>query len=427
MGKGEALSPIEAVKEFAKILTNFVGKYSSFINKEFEKFFGVKIDKICGMEHTYKEYERAQAIYALNKFVNEKCKPIKTVNIDEEKGLVTPSYEQVRIGRNEYEKLLTVGEIFFKWKRMKMILSINFKGDWQRRATIYFRVQDSEKAEEFVKKLREFMQNYNLLKGEKLVFLKQYEFDFLEYPDLDWDDVILKEKAKEEIILNTIFPLDNETDCIIYGIPWRRGLLFGGIAGTGKTQVCRVLCNKVPEGVTVIWATPKALYETTCVSLLFEAARYLRPTLLIIEDIDFIGTDRSIDNGDVLGELLTQLDGNDPNHGVFVVATTNRPQLLDIALANRPSRFDVKMEFKVPDSNERIRLIKLFTKNMKFENVPDYGKLSAMVEGLTGAHIKEAFVHAQLTAMKDGREKLRLNDIAERINQFRKKEPRMAV
>lgn len=420
------------IREFAKILTEFVGEYSSFFKKEFEKFFGAKIDKICGIEHIYKEYERSQAIYALNKFVNEKCNLIKIINIDEDEGLITPSYEEVRIGRNEYKKLLTTGEMFLKWKGIKMVLSIDFKGDWQRKSTLYFKVEHSEKAEKFTEEFRNFMQNYNLLKGEKLVFLKDYKFDFLKYPDLDWDDVILKEEIKEEILLNAIFPLDNEVDCLNCGIPWRRGLLFGGVAGTGKTQVCRVLCNKIPEGVTVIWATPKALYETTCISLLFEAARYLRPTLLIIEDVDFIGTDRSVDNDDILGELLTQLDGNDPNHGVFVVATTNRPQLLDVALANRPSRFDVKIEFGVPDSNERVKLIKLFTKNMNFENEGDessidYEKLSAIMEGLTGAHIKEVFVYAQLKALREGRKELRLDDISKRINYFREKKQTMIV
>lgn len=260
-----------------------------------------------------------------------------------------------------------------------------------------------------------------------MVFLKEYKFDFLECAELDWDDVILTKEMKEDIILNTVFALDNGVECVVSGIPWRRGLLFGGIAGTGKTQVCRVLCNKVPEGVTVIWATPKALYETTCVSLLFEAVRYLRPTLLIIEDIDFIGTDRSMDSSDILGELLTQLDGNDPNHGVFVVATTNRPNLLDVALANRPSRFDVKMEFEAPNANERVKLIKLFTKDMKFEKVVDYSGLSAMMDGLTGAHIKEAFVYAQLKALREGRKALRINDIVERVNQFREKKPDIVV
>lgn len=427
MPKRERLPPIEVIKEFAKVLTSFIDKYSSFSSRTFEKFFGVKIDKIGGIEHEYEEYERSQAVYALNKFVEEECKSIKIVNIDDTEGLIAPSYEEVRIGRSKYERLLIVGDIFFKWKKTKMVLTVNFEGNWRRKSTIYFKVKDSEKAEEFTEELRRFMRSHNLLRGEKLVFLKEYKFDFLEYPDLDWDAVILKDKVKENIVLNAVFPLDREAECLVHGIPWRRGLLFGGIAGTGKTQVCRVLCNKVPEGVTVIWATPKALYETTCVSILFEAARYLRPTLLIIEDIDFIGSDRSIDNSDILGELLTQLDGNDPNHGVFVVATTNRPQLLDVALANRPSRFDVKLEFEVPSASERIELIKLFTKNMKFEDVVNYKELSAIMEGLTGAYIKEAFVYAQLKAMKEGRKKLRLNDITKRVNQFRVKKPKMVV
>lgn len=432
LDKDEKTPPIYIVREFAKLLTSLVDKYSSFSTRELEKFLNTKVDKIGGIESEYEEYERAQAIYALNKFIEEKCKLVKIVNIDDTEGLVAPSYEEVRIGRNKYEKLLIVGEIFFKWKGTKMVLYINFGGGWRRKSTVYFRVKDSDKAEKFTEEFRKFMQNHNLLRGEKLVFLKDYKFDFLEYPNLDWNDVVLKEDMKEKIILNTIFHLESGVECAIHGVPWRRGLLFGGIAGTGKTQVCRVLCNKVPEGVTVIWATPKALYEATCVSLLFEAARYLRPTLLVIEDIDFIGADRSIEDSDILGELLTQLDGNDPNHGVFVVATTNRPQLLDIALANRPSRFDIKLDFEVPETAERIKLMKLFTKNMKFENeshgyLTDYGKLSAMMKGLTGAHIKETFVYAQLKALRDGREALRLDDIIERVNQFREKKPDIVV
>ena len=64
---------------------------------------------------------------------------------------------------------------------------------------------------------------------------------------------------------------------------------------------------------------------------------------------------------------------------------------------------------------------------MKFENVPVYDNLSTLTEGLTGAHIKEVFVYAQLKAFREGRKGLCLNDITERINQFREKKPTMVV
>ena len=420
MTKGKILSPMDSVREFAKTLVKLTDKYNSTSTREFERFFGVKMPKIGGVEREFKEYERVQAIYALNKFVDTECKIIKVINIDdEEEGLMAPRYEEVRIGRHKYERLLTIGQVFFKYKKIKMILNINFHGAWRRESTLYFRLRNSKKAGEFTDGFRRFMRNHNVLKGEKLVYLSKSKLDFLEYPKLDWNNVILREDIKEEIMLNAIFPLDNGVECVASGIPWRRGLLFCGVAGTGKTQVCRVLCNKVPEGTTVIWATPKALYDADVVMILFEAARYFSPTLLIIEDIDFIGTDRSMDNDDILGELLTQLDGNDPNYGVFIVATTNRPHLLDTALANRPSRFDIKLNFEVPEPNERIKLIKLFTKRMKFKKPLDYGEMSALTNGLTGAHIKEVFVYAQLKALKRGEIKIKLEDISKRLSQYK--------
>ena len=423
----EKLSPMESVKAFARILTTFIGEYSSCRIAEFEKFLGVKMENISATEEEYEAYERQQAIFAINKFVKNECEVVKTVNLDDEDGSIAPVYEQVRIGRNEYEKLLISGEIFLTWKKTRIIVYLYFQGSWTRKLTLFYRTKDAKQVNGFGKKFRTFMQKHNLYKGEKLIYLPRNEFDFLEYPELGWNDVVLKDEIKEEIDLNITFMLDNAAECLCSGIPWRRGLIFGGIAGTGKTQVCRILCNKVPKGVTVIWATPKALYEANTINTLFEAARYFQPTLLIIEDIDFIGKDRSIDDDDVLGELLTQLDGNDPNHGLFIVATTNRPQMLDLALANRPSRFDVKVDFNVPEDEERKKLIKLFTKKMEFESPLNYGKISLSMNGLTGAHIKEIFVYAQLKALKRGMKKIKPEDVSRRARFYKTNTSRMVV
>jgi len=427
LSKGIKLSPMESVKAFARILTMFIGEHSSCKITEFEKFLGVKMENISATEKEYEAYERQQAIFAINKFVENECKIVKTVNLDDEDGSIAPVYEQVRIGRNKYEKLLISGEIFLTWKKTRIIVYLYFQGSWTRKITLIHRTKDAKQVNEFSKKFRTFMQKHNLYKGEKLIYLPRNIFDFLEYPELGWNDVVLKDDVKEEIDLNITFMLDNAVECLHSGIPWRRGLIFGGIAGTGKTQVCRILCNKVPEGVTVIWATPKALYEANTINTLFEAARYFQPTLLIIEDIDFIGRDRSIDDDDVLGELLTQLDGNDPNHGLFIVATTNRPELLDLALANRPSRFDVKVNFNVPEDEERKKLIKLFTRKMKFESPLNYSKISLSMGGLTGAHIKEIFVYAQLKALKRGMKKIKPEDVSRRARFYKKNTSKMVV
>jgi len=402
---------------FARAILRVLGEDRNKRDEFIEKFLGVKRDKCNILTADFKFYQRSQAIYAANLFPTKSidCKIIKVTNITDE-GERAPTYERIQIKPDKKISLLTIGEFLLEWKNEKIILEIYFCG-YTRRIRLYSK--NIELASDFQDEFMRFMKTQNFLKGKRLIFLPRSEIDFLEFPKLNWKDVILKQELTDSIMLNIIFPITNEKKCTEIKIPWRRGVLMGSVAGTGKTQVCRILCNVLPDSTTLIWATPKALYESEKIQDLFEAARYFSPTLIIIEDIDFIGTSRDFVQNPILGELLTQLDGNDPNHGIFVIATTNRPEQLDVALANRPSRFDVKLEFSLPEENERIELMKLFTKGMKFDQSIDYKKIAAISNGLTGAHIKEIFVYAQLKALKRGSKKISFSDVEERVKQYK--------
>lgn len=406
-------SALAFARMILKILEGDVDKRDAIL----EEFLGVKRDKMTILSTDYAAFQRSQAIYAMNMFPTEdkNCKIIKTVNMTDE-GEEPPFYERIKVKRKKRMSLMTVGEFLLEYKGVRMVLESYFCG-YTLRSSIYASNEVMDLINEFQDRLTKYMRKHNFLKGEKLVLQPQSDFDFLEYPKLDWDDVVLKPEVREAIMLNVIFPLKNRKSLKKKGVAWRRGILMGGIAGTGKTQVCRILCNVLPKGVTLIWATPKALFDTEKIRDLFDAARYFSPTLLVIEDIDFIGQKRDFGHNTVLGELLTQLDGNDPNHGVFVLASTNRPDYLDEALANRPSRFDVKVEFPLPETSERKKLIELFTKDMEFENPNDIETIISASTGLTGAHIREIFVYAQIKALKEGREKLRTEDVMDRIKQ----------
>jgi len=415
MGKSE-----RKAYKFAKAILNVLGKDVNKRDKIMEEFLGVKHEKMTVLQKEFAMYQRSQAIYALNMFPAESkdTKVIKITNMTDE-GEQPPSYERIRIARRNKMTLMTIGEFLLTYKGKNIILEIYFCG-YTLRSSIYADIELMDLVNEFQDNFMKYMRKHNFLKGEKLVFDPHASLGFLEYPKLSWDDVILEPSIKETILLNIIFPLRNKTKLHNKKVPWRRGLLMGGIAGTGKTQVCRILCNVLPKNVTLIWATPKALYDSDKIRALFEAARYFSPCLIIIEDIDFIGRSRDLSQNQILGELLTQLDGNDPNHGIFVIASSNRPELLDEALANRPSRFDVKVEFPLPELKERMKLIKLFTRGMEFENPKDTESIASVTKNLTGAHLKEVFIYSQLKALKDGGEKLKTEDIMERIRQYQK-------
>lgn len=406
------------IREFAETLLEAMGKWEDFEEKYKSKFLGVSINKVTVLKTQFPFYQRAQALYALSvfPFQNKDCKVIKTVRIGSSSE-VPPHFESIRVRRTKKLNLLVIGHRLLKWKGKKMMLEVYFDG-CACIAKLWFKTSDVENATDFQLNLVKFMRKNNFYKGERLVYLSRSEIGFLEFPKLDWNDVILKDDIKETLTTNIIFPLSNEKKCTKMGIPYRRGLLMAGVAGTGKTQVCRILCNVLPNDVTLIWATPKALYDEDQIQALFEAARYFSPTVIIIEDIDFIGTSRDFVHNPILGELLTQLDGNDPNHGIFVLATTNRPQYLDEALANRPSRFDVKVEFKLPDKIDRLKLIRLFSERMNTSHI-NLGHIANLSDGLTGAHIKEVLIYGQLKALKDGEELMKESDLMERIKQHK--------
>jgi len=284
-----------------------------------------------------------------------------------------------------------------------------------------FGVESDEKIiHELSSEIKKWMQENNFLRGERLEYLPRGTFGFLEYGKVDWNSLIISETLKDKVILNLIFTLNNEKLCKKYNIPWRRGVLLAGIAGTGKTQLARVLCNMLNDNVTIIWATPKALYDEEKVKLLFDAGRYFAPSLLIIEDIDFIGKSRDIRTDPITGELLTQLDGNSPNHGVFVLATTNRPELLDKALIERPSRFDVKLIFDLPNDEARLKMVKYFSIGKQFSGITRE-EIARMTTGLTGAYIKEIIVYGTLLSLKENKKLIEREHIEKAIHEVKEK------
>jgi ATP-dependent 26S proteasome regulatory subunit len=97
--------------------------------------------------------------------------------------------------------------------------------------------------------------------------------------------------------------------------------------------------------------------------------------------------------------------------------------MLDSALANRPSRFDVLVEFKLPDVEARKGLIKLFSKNMAIEfKLNELDSISASMKDLTGAQMKEAFVYAQLKAIQ-GNIPIDMKDVLKRAEDYKKINP----
>jgi SpoVK/Ycf46/Vps4 family AAA+-type ATPase len=131
----------------------------------------------------------------------------------------------------------------------------------------------------------------------------------------------------------------------------------------------------------------------------FERARMQTPCLVIFEDLDSM-----IDNQN-RAFFLNELDGFQSNTGVVVLATTNHPEKLDASILDRPSRFDRKYYFQLPEETERLAYIARWNQDLQPElRVSESGAAATVreTEGFSFAYLKELFVSAMVQWMSAG-------------------------
>ncbi|KAI4116317.1 MAG: hypothetical protein LQ345_003234 [Seirophora villosa] len=214
-----------------------------------------------------------------------------------------------------------------------------------------------------------------------------------------WDDVILNEEMKKTLVdLMTKF-FDSEDIYKDLGVPWKRGVIFHGPAGNGKTISIKALMHSLSTRTSP--TTIPALYVKSATSIyairsIFLQARAMAPCMLILEDIDTIVTASS------RSYFFNEVDGLENNNGIFMVASTNHLDRLDPGLSSRPSRFDRKYLFPLPSEHERVLYCEYWREKLKGKpSIKFPRKLCKAIAGITVgfsfAFLQEAFVATLLT------------------------------
>ena len=189
------------------------------------------------------------------------------------------------------------------------------------------------------------------------------------------------------------------------GLSGRKGLLFYGPPGTGKTHTIHYLASQLP-GHTTLLITAE---QMGLLAEYFRLARFLQPSMLIMEDVDLVARARERRSGPcdevLLNQLLNEMDGLREDADVMCILTTNRPDQLEPALASRPGRIDQAIEFPLPDDDGRSKLVTLYARGLEVS-----GELRALIvrrtKGASPAFIKELMRRAaqfQFEAEADGK------------------------
>lgn len=178
----------------------------------------------------------------------------------------------------------------------------------------------------------------------------------------------------------------------------KRGILLHGPPGTGKTLTVMYLSGLMPER-TVLILSGNGL---GAVGMACEMARELAPAMLVLEDVDLVAEDRMHGHPtSILFDLLNQMDGLNEDVDLVFVLTTNRPEVIEPALASRPGRVDLAVNMPLPDEEGRGRLLHLYAEGLELD-LTDEGRFIAATAGATPAFIREVLRRAALLAVERG-------------------------
>ena len=238
------------------------------------------------------------------------------------------------------------------------------------------------------------------IRSEVLVFDNGYwhkdERLFQDMQSATFENLVLRGNLKQEIRDDLMQFFQSRTLYEEHDIPWKRGILFIGPAGNGKTHTVKALINSLEYPclyVKSFRAPHTAGADEVNIRQVFDRARRSTPCILVLEDLDSLLTPQN------RSFFLNELDGFAANIGIVALATTNHPERLDPAILERPSRFDRKYFFGLPEQAERKAYIALWNKALKPTlrlSEEEMEKITAVTEGFSFAYLKELFVSSKM-------------------------------
>lgn len=244
--------------------------------------------------------------------------------------------------------------------------------------------------------------------------------------NVKFGDVAGLDEEKSELVEIVDF-LKKPKEYLEMGAKIPRGILLYGKPGTGKTLIAKAIAGEA--GVPFISMSGSEFIEmfaglgASRVRKLFDKAKKMAPCIIFIDEIDAIGSRRTsnsgaeTENNQTLNQLLVEMDGFDSNETVIVLAATNRPEMLDKALL-RPGRFDRQVTIPAPDLLGRESILKLHSKNKKFEKDVDFKEIAGDTAGFTGAELANVLNEAAIIATREGHKEILNLDIENAVKKI---------
>jgi hypothetical protein len=427
------IEPELDVNQFARSFQNFLeamtqaagggGRLTS-LGETLRDFLGVEFNSVDPVTEEFLPHQAVDVDYAARRLVEEQKGELigvsgpHRVHVDSFLEFLVHAHFQYEVGPVSYTRVATGPSsdrrvISFGVSMLRMdgvplaVLHRAANRQFGRESyTLEVLCPESEVLDRYLSRLRDLMASQSVLRGQVISFQPD-QFDqhdagnalrFLERPSVSAEQVILPEGLRERVTRHVVGIGTRREALAAAGQHLKRGVLLYGPPGTGKTHLVRHLLT-LTAGTTAVLLTGRTL------ALLNDATKLARanqPAIVVLEDCDLVAEQRGGDTNAALFETLEALDGLDGDADITFILTTNRPDLLERALVERPGRIDLAVEIGKPDVDARGKLLRLYAGEIGFT---DSALLAAaeQSEGATASFAAELVRRSVLNAAEEER------------------------
>ncbi|UKJ88483.2 ATPase [Theileria orientalis] len=230
---------------------------------------------------------------------------------------------------------------------------------------------------------------------------------FITIPDVTWSSIGALSELKSELEKQIVFPIKYKKLYTRFGVGVSAGVLLYGPPGCGKTLLAKAISNECKANFISVKG-PEILNKYVgesekAIRLIFQRAATSSPCIIFFDEVDSLCSTRNESNQvneRIVNQLLTEMDGIQNREYVYIIAATNRPDIIDPAIM-RPGRLEKLFYVPLPNEVDRVDILKKLTMKTPVSRQVDFEYISKHTQGFSGADLASLCREASIIAIEE--------------------------